>query len=102
MSSSTYAPVPKVVAVGLGGALATLVVWLVNVFTGVEVPATPAAALSALLAFGAGYLKTPAGATDDGHVAQHTADDGRALLAAIGVVLLVSRCRRPAERGSAG
>ncbi len=58
--TTPYAPVPKVIAAGLGGALATLLVSLVSAF-GPEVPPEAAAALSALLAFAAGYLKAPAG-----------------------------------------
>ena len=64
MNSGSNAPVPKVVAAGLGGALATLLVWLLAAFGGPEVPAEAAAALSALLAFGAGYLRQPA--SEDG------------------------------------
>lgn len=55
-----YTPVPKVVAVGLGGAVATLLVWLASALIGVDVPAEVAAALTALLAFAFGYLKAPA------------------------------------------
>jgi hypothetical protein len=58
--SPRYAPVPKVVAAGLGGALATLTVWLLGVFGGPEMPAEAAAALSAVLAFAAGYIRAPA------------------------------------------
>lgn len=67
---SSYTPVPKMVAAGVGGALATLAVWLLNALTGVEVPAEAAAALTALLSFAAGYIKSPAEAhhhDDAGH-----------------------------------
>ncbi len=83
---SVYAPVPKVIAAGLGGALATLLVWLLSAFGGPEVPAEAAAALSALLAFAAGYLKAPAGT--DGYEPRH-GDAGRGTLGTIGAVLLV-------------
>jgi hypothetical protein len=58
--SAGYRPVPKVVAAGLGGALATLAVWLLGAFGGPEMPAEAAAALSAVLAFAAGYIRAPA------------------------------------------
>lgn len=63
---SSYRPVPKVVATGVGGAAATLAVWLVSAFGGPEVPGEAAAALTALLAFAAGYLRTPAEPEGDG------------------------------------
>jgi hypothetical protein len=55
-----YTPVPKIVAVGLGGAVATLLVWAASAVADVTVPAEVAAALTGLLAFAFGYLKAPA------------------------------------------
>jgi hypothetical protein len=57
---STWKPVAKVTATALGGALATLLVWLLGAAWQVDVPAEAAAALAAVLAFAAGYLKAPA------------------------------------------
>ena len=74
-SSPTRLPVPKVVAAGLGGAVATILLWLVEVTTGVEVPALVAGAATTLLAFAAGYLKAPAGALyDDADALGHLED----------------------------
>jgi len=61
---SSYRPVPKVTAAALGGAVASLAVWGLD-SAGVEAPPAVAAALTALLAFAAGYLKAPAGVEDD-------------------------------------
>jgi len=61
---STWAPVPKITAAALGGAAASLAVWGLD-SAGVEAPPAVAAALTALLAFAAGYLKAPAGVDDD-------------------------------------
>jgi hypothetical protein len=64
-----WQPVPKVTAAALGGAVATLLVWAFDASRGVSVPPEAAAALTALLAFAAGYLKAPAeqAADDTGH-----------------------------------
>jgi hypothetical protein len=56
MSMNALLPKAKVIAGGLGGALATLVVWLVQAYGGVEVPADVAAALATVFAFIVGYL----------------------------------------------
>lgn len=56
---STYAPVPKLTAAALGGATASLAVWGLDT-AGVEAPPAVAAALTALFAFAAGYLRAPA------------------------------------------
>ena len=47
---------PKIAAAGLGGALATIVVWVFQL-AGVEVPPEVAAAFTALLSTLAGWLK---------------------------------------------
>jgi len=60
---SSYAPVPKITAAALGGAAASLAVWGLD-SAGVEAPPAVAAALTALLAFAAGYIKAPAGVED--------------------------------------
>jgi|694.fasta_scaffold136609_5 hypothetical protein len=49
-------PVPKVAAAGIGGAVATLIVYLASV-AGVEVPGDVGAAIATVVAFAAGYLK---------------------------------------------
>ena len=48
-------PNRKVGAAGLAGALSVILVWMLSLF-GVTVPPEVAAAFTALLAFGAGYL----------------------------------------------
>lgn len=60
-----WKPVPKIVAVGLGGAVATLLVWVLSEFGGRDMPAEAGAALSAVLAFVFGYLKSPGETADD-------------------------------------
>ncbi len=49
-------PQPKVAAAGVAGALATIIVFIAAQ-SGVDVTAEVAAALTALIAFAAGYLK---------------------------------------------
>jgi len=61
---STYRPVPKITAAALGGAAASLAVWGLD-SAGVEAPPAVAAALTAMLAFAAGYLKAPIQSPDD-------------------------------------
>lgn len=56
---SSWKPVPKMVATALGGAVATIVIWILSTSTDVEMPPEVAAALAWILAFVAGYLKTP-------------------------------------------
>jgi hypothetical protein len=51
-------PEPKVAAGGIAGAATVVLVWALGQF-GVDVPAEVGAALSALIAFAAGYLKSP-------------------------------------------
>jgi hypothetical protein len=48
-------PVRKVGAAGLAGAVSVILVWVATL-AGVEMPAEVAAAITAVLAFGAGYL----------------------------------------------
>lgn len=63
--TSPWKPVPKMTATALGGAAATLLVWLINAGTRLEVPAEAAAAFAVLFAFLCGYIKTPADAEHD-------------------------------------
>lgn len=66
MNSTSKAPVPKVLAstagAGLGGALGTILVWLLSA-NGIEVPESVGAAfdtvLAVVVAFVAGYLTPP-------------------------------------------
>lgn len=46
----------KFSAAAIGGSLATITVWLINVFSGVTVPGEVAAALGALLTYGASAI----------------------------------------------
>lgn len=48
---------PKVAAGGIAGALTVILVWLLNM-GGVDVPAEVASAITVVISFGAGYLKT--------------------------------------------
>lgn len=49
------APVAKVTAAGLGGAVATILVWVLSLL-GVDVPTLVVGALVTLASFGAGYV----------------------------------------------
>lgn len=51
-------PEPKIIAAMIGGAVTTIVVWLLVRFAGVEVPPDVAAAIATLIAIGAGYLRS--------------------------------------------
>ena len=48
---------PKVAAAGIGGAAATLLIWIGEMF-GLDVTPEVAAAIATIIAFAAGYLKT--------------------------------------------
>ncbi len=54
--SSFAKPVRKVTAAGLGGAIATVIVWALKEFTNVDITPDVAAALAAIIAFAAGYM----------------------------------------------
>lgn len=61
----TPAPVPKVMAAGIAGAITTLIVWIANYMLDVQVPAEVGAGLTTIIAFIAGYYtkdKKPADA----------------------------------------
>lgn len=49
-------PAPKVGAAGISGILATLIIWTLNKYGGVEVPADMAALLTTVIAFVGGYV----------------------------------------------
>ena len=76
-------PTPKVAAAGIAGAVSVILVWLLNTVAGVDVPPEVAAAFTTVLAFGAGYLKAPAG--DNGNV---TLIELVIIATAVGVALL--------------
>lgn len=52
-------PTTKVQAAGVGGAGAVVLVWVLGLF-GIDMPAEVAASVSALIAVGAGYVKSDA------------------------------------------
>jgi hypothetical protein len=56
-TTRSLAPTSKVIAGGTAGAATVLLLWLVSLF-GLQVPPEVAAAVTALLAAGAAYLKT--------------------------------------------
>lgn len=53
----SYTPQPKVVAAGIGGAVAVIVVWALQTFANIQVPAEVAAAFATVLSFASGYIK---------------------------------------------
>ncbi|MDP9456959.1 MAG: hypothetical protein M3Q49_11630 [Actinomycetota bacterium] len=55
-TTGSSAPTPKIAAAGIGGAIATILVWVVGLL-GLEVPAEVAAAFATVISFAAGYLK---------------------------------------------
>lgn len=50
-------PVPKVAAAGIGGAVATITVYIAAQF-GVEIPGDVGAAIATVVAFAAAYLRS--------------------------------------------
>ena len=52
----TSAPTSKVAAAGIGGSVAIVLIWLAGQF-GVELSAEVASAITAIVAFAAGYFK---------------------------------------------
>lgn len=58
-TSPSLAPVPKIQAVGVAGAVTLIVVWVLGHFFHVPIPAEVASAGTVLIAFGAGWLKRP-------------------------------------------
>lgn len=61
-STGSNAPTPKVVGAGAGGAIATILVWVLGL-AGVEVPPEVAAALATVVAFIGGYIRREPAAT---------------------------------------
>lgn len=57
MSPKSNKPTPKVAAAGTAGAATIVLVYIVGLL-GLDVPPEVASAVTALLSFGAGYLKT--------------------------------------------
>ena len=55
MNQPTATPTRKIAATGIGGAAATVLIWLAAQF-GMEIPAEVAAGIVALIAAGAGYM----------------------------------------------
>ncbi len=56
-SARPDAPVPKVAAAGAAGAVTVLIVYIAGLL-GVDLPPEVSSALTALFAFGAGYIKS--------------------------------------------
>jgi hypothetical protein len=52
----SLAPVPKVAASGLAGAIATIAVWLLQHILGITMPPEVGAAMTTLVMFGVGYM----------------------------------------------
>ena len=56
--STGLVPVPKVAAAGIAGAVTVVIVFIVQTaFPDFEIPETVVAAVTAIIAFGAGYIK---------------------------------------------
>lgn len=58
-NTQSATPVPKVLAATLGSASATLLVWIVSLVAGIEIPIPVVGAVTTLATFGFGYLKSP-------------------------------------------
>lgn len=59
--NGSLAPVRKVAAGGIGGAISTILVWIIQQWMRQPIPAEVAAAITTVIVFMVGYL-TPAGA----------------------------------------
>jgi hypothetical protein len=59
--SPSNAPIPKVVAAGIAGAAATVIVILIQSVTGEQAPVGLEGAIATLCAFAAGYITPPQG-----------------------------------------
>jgi hypothetical protein len=57
--SETVSPTNKVIAAGATGAVVTILVWLINTYSGQKIPAEVAAALTVVLSSLAAYFKAP-------------------------------------------
>ena len=58
MENTDLTPVPKMQAVAIAGALTALIAWIASVTLGLELPVPVVAALTTLITFGAGYIKS--------------------------------------------
>lgn len=52
----TASPTRKVASAGIGGAVSIVLVYLVQSIFNIEIPSEVASAITAIIAFGAGYL----------------------------------------------
>lgn len=50
------APTNKVAASGIGGSVSIVIIWLLNIVFGIEVPGEVAAAFATVISFASGYL----------------------------------------------
>ncbi len=58
--SPTLAPVPKIAAAGVAGAIVLVAVFLIQTFVpSFEIPEAVASAVTIIVAFAAGYIKRP-------------------------------------------
>ena len=57
MNEQSKAPVPKIQAAGVSGAVAIVIVWILTM-AGVDVPPTVASAFAIIIATAGGYLKS--------------------------------------------
>ncbi|WP_153008332.1 MULTISPECIES: hypothetical protein [Rhodococcus] len=55
-SQATAKPTAKVAATGIAGSIAIVLIWVAGL-AGIDMPAEVAAAITAIIAFGAGYMK---------------------------------------------
>ena len=55
----SYTPVPKVAAAGIAGAITVILIFAVQlIWPDVEIPAPVSSAVTAIIAFAAGYIKS--------------------------------------------
>ena len=57
--SASVAPTAKVASSGAAGAFVLIIIWVLDDYFGVQLPAEVAAALTTLLSFTAGYFTKP-------------------------------------------
>lgn len=56
--TTSYVPVPKVAAAGIGGAISVVLIYALKAVWGVELPAEVAAAVATIVSFLSGYIKS--------------------------------------------
>ena len=66
----TSAPTDKVTAATIGAAVAVILAWVLEIATGVDIPAFVGGALAVVLTFLFGYLKTEQRGYTGRHVAE--------------------------------